>query len=344
MRLNWAAYNFHPYDGYGRYGMHLVRALNRLGVDVTPVVDAQLAVPGWLQRLGGLDFSRLTISCMPPYMLRNLPGPQWALTMTEGSRLPKGWADDLNEKVERVIVPCEWNADACRKSGVRVPVHVVHGGTCPAEFPAFRRNGRARTYTFLSLADRGARKGWVEVWQAFYRAFGTPADTPDVRLLVKTRPHTNDLIDRMATASGRDPRVSFWQTDADHIGDVYAMADCFAIPSRSEGWGMPHREAAMMGLPVIVTRFAGLDDGHTDDWGIVVEKTAPATVPAAYDDHMTGEWVKADVGELSERMRWCYEHPEDAALFGQAAAQWLRENQTWTHSAENLLDLIRRVG
>jgi len=265
--------------------------------------------------------------------------------MTEGTKLPEGWTGHLNSFCERVIVPCEHNRQAYVDSGVEIPVHVVHGGTSPEEFPMIGRNGRyapqsARPYTFLALGDRGARKGWVEVWQAFYKAFQAPSGTPDVRLVLKTRPHTNDLIDRICGAC-RDPRISFWLEDVDAMADCYAQADCFAIPSRSEGWGMPHREAAMMGLPVIATRYSGLDDGHLDEWAIPIDGMDPDPIPPNAL-HMRGEWMRADVDELAAKMRWCYEHREAAAALGRQSAHWLRSNQTWEHSARALLDLIER--
>lgn len=341
MKINWVAYNFEKFDGYGRYGRHCCRSLMRLGVDVRPVMLNELDLPGWLQRAAGLDFSNLTIACTPPYMLQAVGGRQWSLSMTEGTHLPRGWVEKLNRCCEHVIVPCEHNRQAYVDSGVEVPVHVLHGGTSPEEFPVIPRKPR-KPYKFLTLGDRGARKGWVEVWQSFYRAFGTPDDTPDVRLIIKTRPHTNSLID-LLVGGYTDQRISFWREDVGSMADVYAHADCFAIPSRSEGWGMPHREAAMSGLPVITLRYSGLDDGDTEKWSIPVERMRPDTVPAS-TSHMSGTWMRADLDELTNKMCWCYENPDMAKAKGRLAAQWLREHQTWMHSAQGLLELIERYG
>ena len=343
LSVNWLAFNYDKYDGYGRYSRHLVRALNQIGVKVTPLLCDQVRLSGWLQRLSDIDYSKLTIACMPPYMLWPLPGRQWNLTMTEGTRLPEGWSPIINVRAQRVIVPCDHNAEAFEKSGVTVPIHVVHGGTSPNELPVLRRwyNGNPRSYSFLTLADRGARKGWVEVWAAFYKAFGSSDDTPDARMVIKTRndpTNPNDLIGRISGGL-TDPRVSFWREDVAEMADVYAGVDCFAIPSRSEGWGMPQREAAMMGLPVIVTRHSGLDDGHTDDWALVVEETRRDKIPSTFPN-CNGHWEKANVDALAAKMRWCYENREAAAEFGQGAARWLRANQTWEHSAMALKALI----
>jgi glycosyltransferase involved in cell wall biosynthesis len=339
LKINWLAFNYDINDGYGRYSRYMIKALNRIGVSVTPILTDQVRLSGWLQRLARIDYSLLTIACMPPYMLWPLPGRQWNLTMTEGTTLPPDWAPIANVRARRLIVPCEHNATAFEKSGVEIPIHVVPGGTEPAEFPMMNREyDDTRPYVFLALADRGARKGWVEVWSAFYEAFGTPDITPDVRLIVKTRTASSDLIDRIATGHN-DPRITFWREDVSTMADVYAMAHCFAIPARSEGWGMPQREAAMMGLPVIVTKHSGLDDGHTDEWALVVDKMHEARIPAEFP-HCRGYWWKADVHELAKMMRWCYDHRSEAAKRGRKAAQWLRENQTWEHAALALKAII----
>jgi len=338
VKLNLAAYSFDRYDGYGRYGRYLTRWLTYLGTQVRPVLLQEVhMLPGWMQRLAGLEWDHLTLSCMPPYMFPGVPGRQWGITMTEGTKLPSGWAEACNERCERIIVPCEHNAEAFEKSGVEIPIHVIPGGTCPVEFPLLQRTP-SDTYTFLALADRGARKGWVEVWQAFFAAF---QGVHDVRLVIKTRPHTNDLIEMIAGASNRDPRISFWMDNAESMADVYAQVDAFAIPSKSEGWGMPHRECAMMGVPTIVTRYSGLDDGHTDDWAtIVLDEFEVIKIPSGYAEHIDGKWAQVSVPALSEAMRWCYDHPVQAKEKAMGGAAWLRANQAWDHAARMLYELI----
>lgn len=340
LQLNWMGYQYRPWDGYGRYALRLIAALERQGVDVAPYFAEHVNAPGWLQRKVGLAWDRLTISCLPSFYLQKAPGRHWLLTMTEGSELPDGWAEVIGKcNVERVIVPCQHNADTFRRGGVTVPIHVIPGGTCPDEFPVL--NGRTdRPYTFLSLGDRGARKGWCEVWEAFFQAFGTADDTPDVRLVIKYRPDGNGMLDMIARSEGMDPRIEIWDADVQDMRDVYARADCAVLPSRSEGWGMPHREAAMMGLPVITQKYSGMDDGHTERWALVVENGKFDPIPSAFD-HIAGEWRKADVTELADAMQACYRQQRGARLFGKQAAEWLRENQTWEISAQQLTELIQ---
>lgn len=336
MQLNYLASNYRFTDGYGRWNTFLIQALERLGVTVHPQHTEMANAVGWVQERVGMDWDKLTISCLPPFYLNRVPGRHWLLTMTEGSQLPPGWCDIIQRSgVERIIVPCRHNADVFAVTGL--PVHVVPGGTDPKEFPVI--DGRPdRPYTFLAIADRGARKGWVETWQAFYQAFGTPTDTPDVRLIIKSRPDGNDMLALIAEADRPDPRITILMEDMD-MRDFHRMGDCFVGVSRSEGWGMLPREAACAGLPVITQAYAGLDDGHTICWALMVEGGRLEPIPGHFD-HIAGDWMKADVGQVAKVMRLCYERPQAAAQWGAAAATWIRGNQTWMHSAKALMALI----
>ncbi len=337
MQLNWMAYQYREWDGYGRYSNRLIRALHRAGVCVDPYLHEVANMPAWMQQQVGVAWDGLTISCLPPFYLNRIPGRHWLLSMTEGSELPSGWADLIQRSgVERIIVPCWHNAEAFAVCGL--PVHVVPGGTDPDEFPPASASRYNQPYTFLALADRGARKGWVEVWQAFYKAFGTPTDTPNVRLIIKSRPDGNNMLELIAQAEHPDPRITVLMEDMD-MRQFYRMGDCFAFPSRSEGWGMPPREAAMMGLPVIVQECSGIDDGYTGQWAKVTRGGTLQPIPAHFE-HITGSWLVADVADLAEKMRYYYEHPAIGRYKGTTAAAWLRSNQTWDHAAQALVKLI----
>jgi glycosyltransferase involved in cell wall biosynthesis len=343
MRLNYFAY-YYTYDGYGRYNARLVKALLDSGVDVKVATMEHIPMPAWMHKREGICWDALSISSMPPYYLQPVPGRHWLLTMTEGSLVPPKWVEKINTSgVERVIVPCQHNKLAFEASGVTAPVSVVPGGTDPEEFLLLSsERPPAKPYTFLALADRGSRKGWEEVYNAFYVAFGgKTSGCKDVRLIIKERPPANgkSVLRMMANAQGMDARIVCQTTDMPDMREVYAQADCVAIPSRSEGWGMPQREAAMMGLPVITQQYSGLDDGHTQEWALTTEPGELRPVPKK-DDKAAGEWMVADVASLADRMRWCYENPALAQEFGYKAAQWLRANQTWQHAADKLLALI----
>jgi glycosyltransferase involved in cell wall biosynthesis len=344
LRINYLMYRAITHDGYGRYALSQIKALARAGVDVYPEHVTALEAPGWMLRLKGLDFSRLTIALMPPHELKALPARQWLSTMYEGTGLPDDWARHVNEKAERVIVPCEWLVEVFRENGVlkRVPIDVVPGGVDPEEFPVLDFPvPDHRPYTFLSFGDRGSRKGSDLAWQAFYRAFG---DCPDVRLVVKTLAGglpeltTARIKDDAGNIVG-DPRISLWRETSDSLADVFSLVDCFVYPTRGEGWGLPPREAACMGLPVICTRYGGTAVG-IDEWAVPINTLRPVHSRLRGG----GQWAEPDVEEVAHLMRWCYEHRDEAKQKGLQAARWLRANQTWAQSAQALIALLEMWG
>lgn len=334
--LNWIGYKFNKFDGYGRYSISEIRALTQLGLDVTPVIQASLdGTPAWMHSMMGLDFSKLTIQCLPAMESRAIPGRSYILSMTEDTSCPDDWPQLINERASRLIVPCAHNAEVFERRGVRCPIDIIAGGTDPAEFPILQAPRRERPYTFLCLGDRPPRKGTEQVWSAFYKLWPETSQR-DVRLVIKGRPA---FLNWFNSFNFSDPRISFWKSEVESPADIYAQADCFVFPSYGEGWGMPPREAAMMGLPVIATQWSGLDDGHLDEWAIPLEKFRLGPSLLGYPD---GEWAVCDVDEVAEKMLWCFEHQDEARAKGLAAANWLRENQTWQHSAQQLIDLMER--
>lgn len=344
MRINFLGYSLRTVDGYGRFSTYLMEALERQGIEVTADLTGIADAKPWVQERHGIAWDRLTISCIPPFYLRKVPGRHWLITMTEGSELPDGWRKTIeNANIERVIVPCQHNADVFANGGVSVPISVIPGGIEPDDLPLVTERPE-RPYTFLALADRGKRKGWTEAYAAFYMAFGSATQTPDVRLIIKCRPEGNELIEMIATADNLDPRLTFLMRDMD-MNEFYEMGDCFVIPSRSEGWGLPHRECAAKGIPVITQAYSGMDDGHTSEWASVIKHGRMEPIDNTKDGHIKGQWRVVDREELAKAMEWCYAHREAAAVkYGEYAATWLRRHQTWDHSAAQLVQLLQREG
>lgn len=345
MRLNWMNHRFVKYDGYGRYGYHMVLALHRLGVDVTPMIDEVVKqMPGTFQRMAGLDFSRLTVSLMPPHNLLALPGRQWAYTMTEAYGLPDGWAKHLNSKTERVIVPRPWLVDMFREFGVTRPIDVVPGGIDPVEFPVIQPADRD-TFTFGCMGDRGNRKGFDLVYRAFFNAF---QDKDDARLIIKTRAprydhngqasHFFPIDNTNSKPRSVARRVSMWQDDIESMAQFYSQLDCFVFPTRGEGEGMPPREAAAMGIPVIATEVMGLND-NLGAWALPIASYKWVDAPKI-KDALAGTWAEPDIDELTAHMLYVYENRAEAKQRALAGAQWLRTNETWEHSAHRLLSVL----
>ena len=336
MNINWLGEGFNKYTGYGRMGAYFIRELCRLGVEVSPVLANEVDAPTWLQpQLHRANFNNITVSLIYGEHIRKIEGRQWGFTMYEDTSIPNGWSERINECCERLIVLCEHNAETFKNAGVTVPIHVVYGGTDPDEFPLIE-DVPERPYTFMCLGDAEGRKGVDIAWSAFFEAFGNTDD--DVRLIIKVRPknflgiHTESFVS--------EPRIRVWREDVESMTEVYREADYFVFPSFGEGWGMPPREAAMMGLPVIATNWAGLSVG-INHWAIGIDDY---DMRSSLLKTKNAQWAVPKVQAVAREMRWCYENPEASSMMGNHARAWLCENQTWTHSAHQLVELLEVYG
>lgn len=327
MQLNWLNAHYDALQGFGYHGLQMLRALQRRDVKVKPLSMEACEWPGWLQRQAGMDFGGITIIQAKPPVWPDIPGRIWGFSMYEATALPPSWARIVNARAERMLVPSEWLVGVFRDNGIHVPIHVIPEGIDPASFPAFRRVPNGNPYNFLTFAGRGLRKGWDLAWWAFYEEF---QNDEAVTLTVKGRRH--DLAHLSQARS--DSRVRLWREDSAVMADVYATADCFVFPTRGEGWGLPGREAAATGCPVIVTDWGGTADG-LPHYGIPLNANlAPSWMEAG------GQWAEPDVDHLRQLMRWCFENRDEAADRGMQAAEWLRANQTWDHAVDALMDLL----
>lgn len=221
-------------------------------------------------------------------------GPRVAVTMFESTRLPDGWAESLN-RCAAVVVPSPWLVDVFRSSGVTVPLHVIPLGVNPA-YRFISRPTERRPFTFLTMGVGGLRKGWDVAVRAFDAAFG---HAPTHRLLIKLREG------RRLNVRIMQPRVELIARDLDQAAllDLFTTADAFLCPSRGEGFGLPPREAAATGLPVIATAWGGTAD-DIDQWGIPLDSALVPAWPNHPHHPRCGLWAEPDVDHLASLMRF----------------------------------------
>jgi glycosyltransferase involved in cell wall biosynthesis len=99
--------------------------------------------------------------------------------------------------------------------------------------------------TFLYVGRLAPEKGLEVLVRAF-------EDVPGRLLIAGSGPQEADL------RSLTNGRVQFLgQLAREELPALYAGADCFVLPSRSEPWGMVLNEAAAAGLPLVATEAAG---------------------------------------------------------------------------------------
>lgn len=139
-------------------------------------------------------------------------------------------------------------------------VSVLPNGFAPGEFHLEGRREReavrrrfdlpldARVVVFV--ANETERKGFGPLVRAM-----AALDEPDLHLLAVGRLDAAAYRDELRRL-GLSDRVRFTGPLGD-VASAYAAADCFALPTQYEAWGLVIVEAMACGLPVLTSRLAG---------------------------------------------------------------------------------------
>jgi glycosyltransferase involved in cell wall biosynthesis len=316
-------------EGYATVGRHLLRTLDRRGVDVTMGLPKNQPVDEFRRHYRPVEhWGRFAFYCdhrLEPAVLRC--DRVVCLWMWESTRVPRAYIDAINRSVTLQYVPCRQNLDALLECGVRVPVRVLHLGVDPVAFPLSRSPSDG--FTFGCFGDFSPRKGIDVLIRAFQDEFG--AGEPVHLVLKSTGPAPAYEIwhPRVTLVSGRLSREA--------LLEFLRQMDAFVLPSRGEGFGLCGIEAMATGLPLIAT-----------SWGVPSEyMSREYTYPLDYSladavghdsSHSTydGQWAEPDYEHLRYLMRWLYEHPDEAALAGRVASEHVHRSWTWDRAVEQL--------
>lgn len=327
-----------PEDGYGVAGIETAAALLRAGVELSTQDMMHLGRAIAPREREWHTYGPTLALCAPMWWPDiHVDGPFLGFTMNETTKLHEPWVDHINSSVGMCLVPCRQNETVFLASGVTVPIRVVPLGINPRIWhPVTRERTGTQPYRFLWSGTPDKRKGWDLVYRAFRVAFG---DRTDVRLTLHFREWpvgVSGCIDRNVMAyAGRLPLP-----DMRHN---LQYADCYVYPSRGEGWGLPPREAAATGLPVIATDWGGLAE-DVFKWALPLR--VKGTSVAEYGMFKTGsvgDWAEPDLDHLVELMLWCEKERNSAAEIGRHAAEWLAKNGTWDNTARGVMDAVREV-
>jgi len=221
-------------------------------------------------------------------------------------------------------------------------------GYDPARFnpslPARRSGAR---FIFLSVFEWSERKAPDLMLRAYSAAF-TRRD--DVLLLLRINNFSAGVDVARAIADLRlppdAPPVAILynqQIDPASLGSLYRSADCFVLPTRGEGWGMPILEAMACGLPVIATDWSAQTEFFHAGVGYPLRSRGLVPAEARCPYYAGWRWADPDVEHLAHLMRHVYEHPDEARQLGARAAQEAAEKWTWHHAALRICERLEQI-
>ena len=269
-------------------------------------------------------------------------------TVWETTKIPQLWVECCN-KMDAIIVPCKWNVEVFRDSGVVVPIycvpHVVDYQGKDADVPPFSVDGVPDgAFKFYSIFQFVERKDPVSILKAYWHAF-TAGD--NVALILKTyRSDYSDaekqiVIETIKRLKASIPMPSgvihapvYVITDmlsVDEITGLHKYGDCFVNFNRAEGFGLPEAEAAVLGNPVIVTGFGGVLEYLNNGNSLLVDYTLTPVSGMPHIPWYTGDqlWAQANVYHASELMKQIYNDRELYDRVSKSAKQTVGEQLSY---------------
>ena len=119
--------------------------------------------------------------------------------------------------------------------------------------------------------------------------------------------------------------------------------DCFVMPTRGEGWGLPIIEAMACGLPVIATNWSAQTDfmNETNAYPLKIKGLIPAVAKCPY--YKGFDWSDPDEEHLAHLMRHVYEHQDEAREIGKRAVEDAASKWTWSHAAAKIIERLDQI-
>lgn len=278
-------------------------------------------------------------------------------TVWETSKLHPTWVQSCN-RVNEVWVPCEWNMQVFRDSGVKVPLYKVpHAIDVPDldKVPDFNLDGIPENmFVFYSIFQWQERKNPYGLLSAFCTAF-TGVD--DVILVLKTYRHDHggdknqikDLIMDFRKFVNLDhfPKMFLVVENLSNEGmlALHKRGDCFVLLQRSEGWGLPHFEAAACGKPIVTPAYGGQTDFLNEENSYLVDYTLTPVGGMNWSPYYRSDqyWCEPNMKQAIETMRHVYNNRDEAREKGKRARQYIEHSFTWDKVGRLIADRLQQI-
>ncbi len=274
----------------------------------------------------------------------------------ETDKLPDRWADYCNA-LNEVWVPSDYNVEIFKKSGVTVPVvKIVHGVELP-ELAGVQPMtiGSSDTFTFYSIFQWLERKNPIGLLKAYLTEFQSGEN---VNLALKSyRLNTSDAEQNIikshvqATKKALNlehyPPITFFGQlfPEEMIHSFHMRGDCFVLPVKSEGFGIPIAEAMLHGKPVITTRYGGALEFCSENNSYLVDYSITPVYGMLFNNYNGSmNWAEPDIMDIRKKMRYVFEHRDEAKVVGQRGKFTVANNLNWKNVASDIVNRLISIG
>lgn len=280
-------------------------------------------------------------------------------TVWETNKLHSSWPNYINNNVDKVLVPCEWNVEVFKNSGVTIPIGIVqHGinmddfkGTKPYNVDGINED----TFMFYSIFQFVERKCPLSLIKAYWYAF---QNDENVSLVLKTyrssyaeseKQAIRATIKRLKSVTPMDKYPPVYlishMLSEEEIAGLHIRGDCYVSLDRGEGWGLSGSIAGACGNPVIVTGIGGAKEYAKKDNSYLVDFNLTPVHGMPYSPWYRGDqlWAEPSVYHGAQLMRQVYENQDGSKEKGTRLKKYISENFTWEHIGKKLVKEIEEI-
>lgn len=367
------------FSGYGAAARSYIFALHAAGISITveprcfdnnpPGLDNPEEEKLLKSLIGKkIDYDvvivHLTPDLLPFYVDREPDKYFISMTVWETSQLHPLWVEGLN-KVNEVWVPCEWNVEAFKASGVKPPVHKIPHGISPETFDGLSDKSffikgvdKDNTFVFYSIFQWNHRKNPVGLIRSYYNAFG-PDDK--VALVVKSYVgggvSSGDEIQFIRDQVYKiklDMNLSYYpklylvsdKLTTKQVNELHLYGDCYISLHHGEGFCLPALEAGLAGNPVIATGATGNMEFMTSENSYPVDyRWGYVQLMSTFNKWYLGDqqWAEPDLVHASKLMREVYDNQAAAKQKGVLLSNQIKENLNWKKIAQPMVKRLKEL-
>lgn len=288
MKIKWKGATLDP-SGYGSANRDYITALHSVGVDIT--------IEPWNFEANSASFygeagklvehlknRDITYTHVIHHYVPNIISKRYeegkiniGISTWEADQIPEHWISEINTYLDAQIVPSAYNAKAYANSGITIPIYVVPHciDITPftnADVLSYITSAFKHKFKILSVFQFIERKNPKGLLKAYFSAF---YDHKDVVLILKTygldhsdteRNRIKQTIQQVKKATQLDPNKLpqvFLISEVitrEQMLSLYKTTDCFALPTRSEGFGLPFAEACAGQNVIVASNYSGQID------------------------------------------------------------------------------------
>lgn len=358
---------FYDAGGYGKVNRNFASNLNKLGVKIKiePKRSVNQLKEDELKPIAALEKTEISkkhirIDSVVPTFAEASSGKYKILyTTIESYTIPKQFLECC-QLYNEIWLTSPWAAEVLKEHIKDKPIYVVPAGVDETLYtmsgPAFDFRPNVKKFVFVSVFGWGYRKGYDVLLKAYFDEFSSD---DDVSLILMSRyqggtskfhrTKIKDDIDKIMEGFPNKNlphvvRYSDILPEAD-MPKLYRGANCFVLPSRGEGSNLCAVEAALCGLPVIMTNVSGQQMYLRQDNALLIEMDHLVEISRGqmhvhyWDGQKFPSLVSPSVhNQMKQAMRFAYEsylHDgyRDPKQRNERMRKLILDNYTWKKSA-----------